>query len=99
MHSKVEVMHKVTMRELNQNTAAVLRLVTENEDLVVTECGVPKWRITAYRDDSIVLTRLERQGRYTPPSDNPAPWPSHPGGVKYSAVDIEELLDEMRGDQ
>src|SRR5699024_2002569 len=98
MRSTINAMGRVSKRDLNQNTAEVLRLVTEKDDIVVTERGEAKWRITAYRDDSDALTRLERQGRYTPPSNNPAPWPSRPGGPKYSAAQVEELLDEMRGD-
>lgn len=35
---------------------------------------------------------------YTPPAENPAPWPNHPGGPKYSDAEVEDLLKEMRGE-
>lgn len=91
-------MGKVTKRDLNQNTASVLRQVTDSNDVVVTEHGEPKWRISMYRHDETALTRLEREGYYTPPTTDPAPWPSQPSGPKYSEAQIEELLSEMRGD-
>lgn len=91
-------MGKVTKRDLNQNTASVLRQVTEADDIVVTEHGKPKWRISAYRQGENALTRLAREGQYTPPAQNPTPWPSQPGGPRYSAAEVEALIDEMRGD-
>lgn len=89
---------KVTKRDLNQNTASVLRQVTEADDIVVTEHGKPKWRISAYRQGENALTRLAREGQYTPPAQNPTPWPSQPGGPRYSAAEAAALIDEMRGD-
>lgn len=91
-------MGKVTKRDLNQNTAAVLRLVTKEDDIVVTERGEPRWRISVYRDQDERLARMERAGRYTPPVEKPTPWPSQPSGPKYSDVEVEELVDEMRED-
>lgn len=98
MSSTIVCMGKVTKRELNQNTASVLRQVTEVDDIVVTEHGQPKWRISAYRRRDDVLTRLERDGHYTPPAENPTPWPSQPGGPQYSEAEVDALIDEMRGD-
>jgi antitoxin (DNA-binding transcriptional repressor) of toxin-antitoxin stability system len=91
-------MGKVTKRDLNQNTAAVLRRVTETDDIVVTEHGKPKWRISVYRQGENVLTRLEREGQYTPPAENPTPWPSQPGGPRYSEAVVEAVIEEIRGD-
>lgn len=91
-------MQTVTKRELNQNTAAVLDRVTETEDLVVTERGKPRWRVSAVLERESALQRLERDGRYTPPAAKPAPWPSRPGGPPYTGTQVDALLDEMRGD-
>lgn len=44
------------------------------------------------------LARLEREGRYTPPTTNPAPWPTHPGGPTYTNAEVDTLLDQARGD-
>ena len=85
-------------RELNQRTADVLARVTETEDLVITERGVPRWRVSIARQGDGTLARLEREGRYTPPSTDPAPWPSRPGGPAYTDVEATALLDEMRGE-
>lgn len=85
-------------RELNQRTAAVLDQVTDNQDVVVTERRKPRWTISTVRDRDTVLGRLEREGRYTPPSSEPTPWPSTPGGPAYTQSEADALLDEMRGE-
>lgn len=91
-------MRTINKRELNQRTAAVLDQVTETDDVVVTERRKPRWRISAVRDRDTALERLEREGRYTPPTSDPAPWPAHPGGPAYTEAEADALLDEMRGD-
>lgn len=88
----------MTKRELNQNTAAVLDRVTETADLVVTERGKPRWRVSAVRDGESALQRLEREGRYTPPASIPAPWPTGPGGPPYTDAQVDAVLEETRGD-
>ncbi|MDN5794936.1 MAG: type II toxin-antitoxin system prevent-host-death family antitoxin [Intrasporangium sp.] len=91
-------MRTVTKRELNQQTAAVLDKVTETDDVVVTERGKPRWRVSIMRDTDRALARLEREGRYTPPASEPAPWPTFPGGPTYTADEADALIDELRGD-
>lgn len=92
-------MRTVTKRELNQNTAAVLDQVTESDDIVVTERGKPRWRVSTLRDQDTPLDRLEREGRYTPPAPTPTPWPSHPGGRTYTSAETDALLDDVRGER
>src|SRR5690625_779191 len=91
-------MQTITKRELNQHTAAVLDRVTESEGIVVTERGKPRWRVSAVHDRDSMLTRLEREGRYTPPTSAPAPWPNTPGGPSYTDAQVDAVLNEMRGD-
>jgi antitoxin (DNA-binding transcriptional repressor) of toxin-antitoxin stability system len=91
-------MQTITKRELNQQTASVLAKVTETNDVVVTERGKPRWRVSAIRDSDTALVRLEREGRYTPPASKPAPWPRTPGGPKYTTDEVDALIDDMRGD-
>lgn len=91
-------MQTITKRELNQRTAAALARVTDSDDLVVTERGKPRWRVSIVRDQDSTLERLEREGRYSPPASTPAPWPDRPGGRAYTDAEVEDLLDEMRGD-
>lgn len=91
-------MQTITKRELNQRTAAALARVTDTDDLVVTERGKPRWRVSAVLDQDTALARLEREGRYTPPTSEPAPWPTEPSGPSYTEAEADALLDEMRGD-
>lgn len=91
-------MRMVTKRELNQHTADVLGRVTDAEDIVVTERGEPRWRVSTIKAAERVLDRLEREGRYTPPSTDPAPWPDGPGGPSYTTSEVDALLDELRGE-
>lgn len=88
----------VSKRELNHRMAAVLDMVSETEDVIVTERGAAKWRISAAHESESVLTKWEREGRYVPPSTEPAPWPEAAGGPHYSSSDIDELLEQMRGE-
>ncbi|MDO5083623.1 type II toxin-antitoxin system Phd/YefM family antitoxin [Arachnia propionica] len=39
-------MRTVTKRELNQDTAATLQQVDDDNDVIVTERGRPRWRIS-----------------------------------------------------
>lgn len=94
----LEVMTTITKRELARQTAAVLARVTDFEDVVVTERGVPRWRIVSARDEESALERLERQGRFTPARSTPAPWPSRPGGPACTSGAADALLDEMRAE-
>lgn len=89
-------METVSKRELNQNTAAVLNRVTDLVDVIVTERGVPRWCVSVFRGPDDPLARMEREGRYTPPSPSPAPWAAHPVGRGYSDAEVTALLDEMR---
>ena len=91
-------MRTVSKRDLNQHTAEVLGEVTDGDDVVVTERGTPRWRVSTFRDADTPLARLERDGRYAPPSSEPAPWPRKPGGPTYTDADVESLLDDLRGD-
>ncbi len=85
----------VTKRDLNQRTSAVLDQVIETGEVIVTERGEPRWRVSAYRSQDAPLARAERQGRYTPPASTPAPWPNRPGGPAYESDDVEALLIRM----
>lgn len=89
----------ISKRELNQQTAAVLARVTDSEDVIVTERGVPRWRVVSAWDDENVLAKLERAGRFTPARSTPAPWPSRVGGPAYTTSEADALLAEMRGDR
>ena len=91
-------MRTVSKRELNQNTAATLQQVDEDNDVIVTERGRPRWRISVVNDFDARLLRLEQEGRYTAPSPNPPPWPDQPGGPAYPEAEVEELLHDIRGD-
>ncbi|WP_235861559.1 hypothetical protein [Tersicoccus phoenicis] len=54
--------------------------------------------MSTFGDRDTALERLQREGRYTPPAGEPAPWPRHPGGPTYTTAEADTLLDEMRGD-
>lgn len=92
------VMSSVTKRDLNQRTSAVLAQAAERGEVIVTERGEPRWRVSAYRGQDDALARAERQGRYTAPESASVPWPETVSGPTYSSEDVDALLDEMKGD-
>lgn len=91
-------METVTKRELNQHTATVLARVDGGVEIVVTERGLPRWRVSGYSAPSGGLDRLQREGRYMPPSAAPAAWPEHGAGSPMASDRVDALLDEARGE-
>ena len=91
-------MATVSKRDLNQRTTEVLAQASVVGEVIVTERGEPRWRVSSYRGQDDPLARAERQGRYTPPS-NRGPWPTDVGGPRYRPAGIEGLLGQMMGAQ
>lgn len=88
----------MTKRDLNQRTSDVLAQATEVGEVIVTERGAPRWRVSSYRGQDGALARAERQGRYTPEASRYVPWPDAVDGPRYASEDVDALLDEMKGD-
>lgn len=92
-------MYSVTKQDLIRHTASVIDGVTATNEVIVTEGGEPRWRISTYDGGAHdALAAMAREGGYTPPRSNPAPWPQEPGGPRYSDADVTALLDEVRRD-
>lgn len=92
-------MTAVTKRDLNQRTAEVLAQVAVVGEIIVTERGEPRWRVSSYHGEDDPLARAERQARYTPPPSNRLPWPAAVGGPRYRSEDVDDLLDQMKGER
>ena len=88
-------MKTVTKRELNRQTAQVLAAVKVGESVVVTEHGVPRWRIDVFDSDTDPIARLRAQGRIIPAKKDPMPWPEPEGDPRYSPADVDRLYREM----
>ncbi len=89
----------VTKRELNQQTAQVLNRVREGGAILITERGVPRWRIEAVDGITDPVERLRAQGRIIPASDNPPPWPDLDEVPRYTPEQVDALYREIRGDR
>ena len=93
-------MKTITKRELNQQTAKVLAQVEAGETVIVTERGIPKWRIEQAHLAVDPLEHWRRQGSLTTASENPESWPDdEPATRTYTADEIEALVDDIRGDR
>ena len=90
-------MSMVSKRDLNQRTSHVLEQVTQVGEVVITERGEPRWRVSAYGGQDDALARAVRQGRYTPPLSASVAWPVTVGGPEYESEDVDALLDELKG--
>src|SRR3546814_9458115 len=66
-------MKTISKRELNHQTAQVLAAIQAGEAVLVTERGVPRWRIEAVDASADPVERLRAQGRIRPASPNPPP--------------------------
>jgi len=81
---------EVGVRELRENLAEWLDRAAAGEDILVTERGKPKVRLTQAES---VLDRLVREGRATAPSEphDTLPPPIRlPDGISLSDIIIEE---------
>ena len=94
-------MREITKRELNQQTAQVLAEVRAGEPVLVTERGIPRWRIEAFEGDGDPVARLRAAGRIIPASEHPMPWPTDWGleARGRTPADVDALLEGMRGDR
>lgn len=89
-------MKTVTKRELNQQTAKVLAAVDAGETVVVTERGVPRWRIETASEPDDPIARLEARGQITRAKEHPAPWPDD--DVAPNPERVDALYRWSRGD-
>lgn len=93
-------MKTISKRELNQQTAQVLAAIHEGEAVLVTERGVPRWRIEVAGSEADPLARLRVQGRITPRREHPPAWPRdwERRARGRTPADVDALLEAMRGD-
>ncbi|MEU4093839.1 type II toxin-antitoxin system prevent-host-death family antitoxin [Streptomyces sp. NPDC026673] len=90
-------MERIPVRELNQNTSAVLARVQRGETLEVTVSGTPVARIVPVSGSQSVLDRMVAEGRATPPaSSGPVPVPPVLGDPE---VDTAAALAAMREEE
>jgi antitoxin (DNA-binding transcriptional repressor) of toxin-antitoxin stability system len=90
-------MKTISKRDLNQQTAQVLDTVSAGHSVIVTERGVPRWRIEAVETDGDPVARLRAAGRIAPAKARPAPWP--PAMPRYTPVEVDALFAESRGER
>ncbi|MFF7210036.1 type II toxin-antitoxin system Phd/YefM family antitoxin [Streptomyces sp. NPDC008238] len=91
-------MERIPVRELNQNTSAVLARVQRGETLEVTVSGAPVARLVPVPGSQSVLDRMVAEGRATPPlSSGPVPVPPLLGAPETdTAAALVALRDEER---
>ena len=89
-------MKTITKRELNQHTAQALRAADEGETLIVTERGVPRWRIEALSGGDTIGTMVGSL-RITKPATRRCSWKDiTPHEVKEPT---QVTLDYLREDK
>lgn len=93
-------MKEISKRELNQQTARVLAGVREGEPVLVTERGVPHWRIEVATAETDPIARLRAQGRIIARKSHPPAWPENWERLGHgrTPAEVDALLDDMRGD-
>lgn len=90
-------MKTISKRELNQQTAQVLNAVSPGQSVLVTERGVPRWRIEAVEGSVDSVARMRTAGRITAAKPKPAPWPV--AAASYTPSQVDALFAESRGER
>lgn len=92
------VMRSVPVRELNQQTSAVLARVQRGETVEITVNGRPVARLVPVADNTSVLDRLAAEGRAVRPSVvGPVPMPPVLGDREVTVADeLAAARDEER---
>jgi prevent-host-death family protein len=91
-------MERIPVRELNQNTSAVLARVQRGETLEVTVSGTPVARIVPIAGSQSVLARWVAEGRASAPTARgPIPMPPVLGvPLNDAAAQLSAMRDEER---
>ncbi|WP_102159667.1 type II toxin-antitoxin system Phd/YefM family antitoxin [Zhihengliuella halotolerans] len=93
-----EVMKSISKRDLNQKTAEVLdRISAEDEPVLVTERGKPRWRIEPVDGHTDLWDKLRAEGRLSSPKSVETPWPTENPG-DYTQAEVDVLLDWAKGE-
>lgn len=90
-------MKTISKRELNQQTAHVLGTVSVGQPVLVTERGVPRWRIEVVESSCDPVDRLRSVGRITTAKAKPAPWPV--AKPRYTPAQVDALFAKSRGER
>ncbi len=90
-------MKTISKRELNQQTAHVLDAVSPGQSVLVTERGVPRWRIDAVESSGDPVARMRAAGRISAAKLEPAPWPI--AKPRYTPSQVDALFAESRGER
>ena len=92
-------MHRVGVRDLNQNTSQVIERVKRGETLEVTDRGRPVARLVPVDGGTSLLERLVTEGRAvapTAPAHEPLPMPPTVGDP---TIDAAAELAAARADE
>ncbi|WP_419997660.1 type II toxin-antitoxin system Phd/YefM family antitoxin [Streptomyces boninensis] len=89
-------MERIPVRELNQNTSAVLARVQHGETLEVTVSGTPVARLVPITPAQSMVDRMVAEGRaLAPTSYGPVPMPPALGDPEIdSAAALVDIRDE-----
>jgi prevent-host-death family protein len=92
-----ELMERIPVRELNQNTSAVLARVERGEMLEITVSGRPVARLVPIEGGHALLDRLVAEGRAVAPvTVGPVPVPPQLGDP---AINVAEELSSARDEE
>lgn len=91
-------MERIPVRELNQNTSAVLARVQHGEILEVTVSGTPVARLVPITGSQNLLDRMVAEGRaIAPAASGPIPLPPALGDPEIdTAAALVSMRDEER---
>ncbi|NGN68379.1 type II toxin-antitoxin system prevent-host-death family antitoxin [Streptomyces sp. A7024] len=91
-------MERIPVRELNQNTSAVLARVQHGETLEVTVSGTPVARLVPITPAQSAVDRMVAEGRaLAPTSSGPVPLPPALGDPEVdAAATLAAMRDEER---
>lgn len=87
------MMPTVTIREVNQNTSAIIERVRRGERLLITRSGQPQAVLSPYQPEDS-YEQMVADGRLLLPIDPTAEIQALP-----ATIDIDAILDQERSDR
>lgn len=94
-----DVMERIGIRELNQDTSRYIALAKAGETIEITERGRLVAKLVPINRSESVLDRMVAEGKAIPPTADPEILFAPPPPDEYDGVNLADVVAEMREEE